>query len=664
MSIVNRRISQPQPYPWDQHRRVVFITSLLLLLSGGLLLAYFVLHQARIHGQTFARELNQAVAALEQADEHPMEAILRAQQHLLLARETLDRFRPLGQLVTGQANSLIDVPGIRQLSAWWIFADEATLAGQELLNATWLSTASLEQGQVAGLLSTTPELQLHLQAAENHLRQAQAVRPRLDTSWLPNDLAAQAETSLTRWDRLAPLWTETLPQASRLIGVLPAALGSQRPVTYLVIIQSSDNLRATGGFLTGVGTIRLEQGRITEVMIRDVTEAEFGVAWSSQEGYTTPRLIPPDPLRRYMGLGHWLLRDGNWWADFPTTARQIVQFWQLVEETPVDGVIAVTDQGIVTLLEAMGPITLADGQALNANNMKMLTAQRIFGNAAPGINEQSAFFQEVSLKLAASLERMPPENWLSLVRRLQTAAQRHDMMMASFDPALATAFNELGLDGAIRGQQDDYFYLVEDNLADSKLNSFVTQGLKYEVQLEADGRPGLASLTIDKINAYVPGAALVGFPQEGYNTGGRWDAQTQRWDRWEGYYGGYLRLFPPPGSQFLEATGFDDQVDVGMESDRIVFGSYVGLWAGARRQLQFRWIPGGRPGIAGQYRLFVQRQPGTLVYPLTIQVYLPQGYQATAITPQPITVTAQTVIWQALLDQDRTFSLRLNQGEN
>jgi hypothetical protein len=65
--------------------------------------------------------------------------------------------------------------------------------------------------------------------------------------------------------------------------------------------------------------------------------------------------------------------------------------------------------------------------------------------------------------------------------------------------------------------------------------------------------------------------------------------------------------------------------------------------------------------MAGQYRLFVQRQPGTLVYPLTVQVYLPQGYQATAITPQPIAVTAQTVIWQVPLDQDQVFSLRLLQ---
>ena len=660
MNTVNRGIIQPQPYPWDQHRRVVFITSLFLLLSGGLFLVYFVLHQARIHAQTFAGELSQAMTALEQADERPTQAVLQAQQHLFTARETLDRFRPLGQLITSQANGLIDVPGIRQLSAWWIFADEATLAGQEFLQTTWLSTASLEQSQVAGLLSATPELQLHLQAAESHLRQAQAVRPLLDTTWLPNDLAAQAETSLARWDALVPLWTETLPQANRLMGLLPAALGGQRPMTYLVIIQSSDNLRATGGFLTGVGTIRLEQGRITEVRIRDVTEAEFGVEWSPRKGYQTPRIAPPDPLQRYMGLGHWVLRDGNWWADFPTTAQQIVQFWQLVEETPVDGVMAITDQGIVTLLEAMGPISLSDGQTLDTGNMKMIAAQRIFGDAVPGVNEQSAFFQEVALNLAANIERIPPENWLPLVQHLQTATQRHDIMIASFDPTLATAFNELGLDGSIRGQQDDYFYLVEDNLADSKLNAFVKQGLKYEVQLEADGRPGLVSLTIDKTNAYVPGTELVGFPQEGYNTGGRWDAQTQRWDKWEGYYGGYLRLFPPPGSQLLEATGFDDQVEVGVESERIVFGSYVGMWAGSQRQLQFRWIPGGQPGMAGQYRLFVQRQPGALAYPLTVQVYLPQGRQATAITPQPTTVTEQTVIWQVPLDQDRVFSLQLS----
>jgi hypothetical protein len=339
----------------------------------------------------------------------------------------------------------------------------------------------------------------------------------------------------------------------------------------------------------------------------------------------------------------------------------VFQFWQLIEEPAVDGVIGITDQGIVSLLEAMGPISLVDGQSLKADNMKMVAAQRIFGNSATRINDQSAFFQEVALALAANIEKMTLADWLPLAQHLQTAALRHDIMIASFDPTLATAFNELGLDGAIRGQQDDYFYLVEDNLADSKLNSFVKQGLKYEVYLEADGRASLASLTIDKANTYTPGAELIGFPQEGYNTGGRWDAQTQQWDKWEGYYGGYLRLFPPPGSQFLEATGFDDLVNVATETERAVYGSYVGLWAGTQRQLQFRWIPGDQPTIPGQYRLLVQRQPGTLTYPLTVQVYLPKDCQATAITPPPITVTPQMVVWQVLLDQDQAFSLRVSQ---
>ncbi len=649
-------------YTWDYHnKRVALIVSLLVLCSGCALLGYFVTHQARIRAQTFAGELNQAVVALKQVDQYPADAVLQAQQHLLAARKTLETFRPVGNLVTGPANGLIDVPGIRQVSACWIFADEASLGFQELLNVAWLSAVSINEGDVTGLAPVMPQLQPHLQAAENHLRRAQAVRPLLDTTWFPNNLATQAETSLARWDLMVPFWAETLPQVNQLIGALPVVLGSRRPMTYLVIVQSSDNLKATGGFLTGAGTIRFEQSRITNITIHDVTETEFAAKWTPRQGYTTPRIVPPDPIRRYMGLGHWVLRDGNWWADFPATARQVAHFWQLVDETPVDGVIGITDQGIVTLLEAVGPISISGGQSLNAGNMRAIASQRIFGVATPEGNSQSAFFQEVAIKLAASIQQLPLGGRLALVRHLQTAARRHDIMIASFDPALAPVFHKLGVDGAIRGQQDDYFYLVEDNLADSKLNSFVMQSLNYQVQLDPDSRPLQARLVVDKINAYTPGTELVGFPKEGYNTGGRWDAQTQRWDKWEGYYGGYLRLFPPPESHLLEATGFDDKIDVGTESDRIVFGGYVGLWAGSQRQLQFQWRPGGRPSVPGQYRLLVQRQPGTLDYPLTVQVYLPHGYQATAITPPPTTVTEQAVIWQASLNQDRNFSLRLTQ---
>lgn len=291
--------------------------------------------------------------------------------------------------------------------------------------------------------------------------------------------------------------------------------------------------------------------------------------------------------------------------------------------------------------------------------LRVVAASNIHSGQPSPVNKQSAFFQEVAASLAPRLEQLPFERWPFLIQQFQTMARRHDLLITSFDPTLAVAFHELGIDGALQGQTDDYVYLVEDNLADSKLNSFVTQQLHYEVQLNPDGAAISARLLIQKKNGYVPGTQLAGFPLEGYYTGGRWDAQTQQWDKWEGYYGGYLRLFPPPDSHLINATGFDDPVDTNPEHNRSVFGGYVGMWAGTQRDVQFEWTPGGRPQEPGRYRLLVQRQPGTLDQALTVQVNLPAGYRAVAVNPALSSVTEQAVVWQTVLDRDRIFELRL-----
>ena len=622
----------------------------------ALLIGYVAYRFLKYQFATFTTELDQAVSQVDRLDNQPEAALAQAQFHLRAARRVLQPYRPLANLIIPQTERL---PALQPIASWWTFVDEATMAGESLLTAAQIGIRAAGAGQLAGLLDQMPLLEPPLAAAQDHFLRAQTARSGLDPGWLPASLAYRAETALAQWDTLAPLWQQNLAQTLRLVQTLPPALGNSRPITYLIIIQSSDNLRATGGFLTSVGTMRLERGRITDLNIRDVTEAEFSAQWTPEEGFLSPRIVPPDPVRRYLGLGHWVMRDGNWWADFPTTARQVTQFWQLAGGQPVDGVIGVTDQAIADLLAVAGPLSLADGETLNVNNMKVMAAQYIHSSQPSPVNKQSAFFQEVAVSLAPQLEQLPSERWSFLIQQFQTMARRHDLLLTSFDPNLAVAFHELGLDGALQGQTDDYIYLVEDNLADSKLNSFVTQGLHYEVQLNPDGAAVSARLTIQKKNGYVPGTKLAGFPLEGYYTGGRWDAQTQQWDKWEGYYGGYLRLFPSPESRLIDAAGFDDPVETKPEHNRPVFGGYVGMWAGAQRDIQFEWTPGGRPQEMGRYRLLVQRQPGALEHPLTVQVHLPEGYPAVEIVPSPVSVTDRTVIWHTTLDRDRTLTLRL-----
>ena len=91
---------------------------------------------------------------------------------------------------------------------------------------------------------------------------------------------AAADTRMARAEALAaqvrgPLHPKLAPQLARLSRLLPLAraglkgaqvapslLGMNGPRTYLVLAQNSDELRPTGGFISGVGHVRLDNGQI------------------------------------------------------------------------------------------------------------------------------------------------------------------------------------------------------------------------------------------------------------------------------------------------------------------------------------------------------------------------------------------------------------------
>ncbi len=657
---------RPQRRRRRRRLNIISIASLLIVLLAALAIAAdFTVRWSQRHGQNFAYELNQAAIALETANQTPGTAILNAQQHLSAARTELETLRPVAGPVVYIADKLAGLPLIGepadQVVALWLFADATTHLGEELLAAARLGLLSLESQGTAGLVETLPTLQAYLQQAQGHFTQARTARARLATTpaWLPDNLAARLDPALTQWDSQAPRLETLLAGADRLLGMTTLLLSSDQPQTYLLLLQSSDELRATGGFINSVGTIRFAQGEISQVTLQEVQAAEIKVDWNWQQGYLEPPPPPPPPMVDDMGLGHWVLRDANWWADFPTTARQAMALWKEPDKNGADGIIAITDRGLAALLEATGPVETTTGQVVNADNLKQVTLAEVYGEgieSAP--TNQAAFFSELALAIYTLAQELPPERLLRVVEILPQAFSQGDFLVASFDLEVATTLHQLGLDGALLGSHDDYFYLVEHNISYNKLSPFIRQALRYEVELGPDGRPTLATLTVDETNTYSPQARPPGYPDT-YYYGGRWNPATYQLDRWEGYYGGYTRLYLPPGSRMLGALGYDESPQTGQESSRTVTGGYVGLLPGEQRQLRYKWEPEAALSLPGHYRLVVQRQPGAPAHPLTVVVHLPPGGQAKDITPPPAATTAETVTWQTSLEQTRLFSLRL-----
>ena len=83
--------------------------------------------------------------------------------------------------------------------------------------------------------------------------------------------------------------------------------------------QNEDELRATGGFLTGAGIVTVENGRIVDLSFLDSNYVD--------NYWVKPYDFPPQPLYDYMGLEMLLFRDANYWPDFPTSARKAMDLY-------------------------------------------------------------------------------------------------------------------------------------------------------------------------------------------------------------------------------------------------------------------------------------------------------------------------------------------------
>ncbi len=120
------------------------------------------------------------------------------------------------------------------------------------------------------------------------------------------DMAARAERAnaalqLVPADRIHPALAERIAQAQsvspllapglRAAPSLPAILGMNGPVTYLILFQNNHELRGTGGFISAVGELTVEQAKIAELDISD-----------SYDFYNPALAYPvaPQPMQAYM----------------------------------------------------------------------------------------------------------------------------------------------------------------------------------------------------------------------------------------------------------------------------------------------------------------------------------------------------------------------------
>lgn len=171
--------------------------------------------------------------------------------------------------------------------------------------------------------------------------------------------------------------------ANGLVQVLPAMLGADGPRTTLLLVQNNAELRATGGIPGAIIELRTDQGRI-----------EFGTQASAATigQFDEPVLVTTKAEQELYGDRFArFVQNVTTTPDFARTGELTAAMWQQRYGESIDAVVSVDPVVLSYVLRATGPLTLADGTLLSADNAVKLLLNEVYLRFDDPL-EQDAFF--------------------------------------------------------------------------------------------------------------------------------------------------------------------------------------------------------------------------------------------------------------------------------
>ncbi len=438
----------------------------------------------------------------------------------------------------------------------------------------------------------------------------------------------------------------------------PSLLGGESPAHYLLLAQNSDELRATGGFVTGIGVVTVDKGKPLDLTIRDSYDFDK---------FTVDHPYAPEAMQRYMGIILWVTRDGNWSPDYPTAAQAVEDLYHLENHTEIEGVVAFDMPALQALVKAVGPLYIEEyDDQIDASNV-LQKAREYWAPTVPEgktlrewLDEQGwaqveedwwthrkDFMGLLAEALMAKLQAGGQADQLSeLLWTVKRAIDEKHIQLYFHEPAVQELLVLAGMDGALQDSEGgDYLLALDTNMGYNKVNLNVEKRMAYEVTV-GQGDAAQASLTITYENHSPPQAECVHRPRIAQTYEGM--AQDCYWN--------YLRVYVPLGSELLHAEGVTETETLS-EHGKTVFTTFMVVPAAESHTVRFTYR---LPAMdSGAYRLLVQKQAGTDAVPLTVRLVLPSGVGVLSAAPEPESQEGEAVSFDLSLRRDRSVQVKL-----
>ena len=478
------------------------------------------------------------------------------------------------------------------------------------------------------------------------------------------ELPWRVRTLLTQLDETLPLAQDGL----KLSLVLPEMAGIDGPRHYLILAQNEDELRATGGFISGAGLVVVENGRLISLNFQDANLIDN---WQ-EKPY---ELLTSGPLFELMGLQLFFFRDANLWPDFPTSAENAMNLYSYgLDLPPLDGAIAIDQRFLQLLLEVTGPVTIP-GEEITVNQQNIIANLR----DAWAIDEGQAvgqwiagrkdflgpFAAALKTKLISDFAALDP---VYLVRNMTRAIETGHLQVYMRDEEAAAVLAEMGWDGRLDPPAGrDYLFVLDTNVGYNKANANVERSLEYQLSLNADGS-GLADLTV----TYEHLAAVADPTCRATVYADEAPTYQQLTDQ---CFWNYLRIYAPDNSQLLEASQHPIPPEARVYNEIALYTPQtISEQAGFTTFTNYLLVPPGKPATshyryqlpatlverhdeAYTYQLMVRKQAGSRPQPVVVTISLPPDMEFVSAVPEATIVDAATIQLSFILDANSLITV-------
>jgi hypothetical protein len=533
-----------------------------------------------------------------------------------------------------------------------------TLAESETFLA---STEGKQTSPDTAAIATTPidaikEGIAHIDQARSSLEAARHEFDRVHAFLIPGEYREMYDTL----QYALVLLHHDLDQIDSLSSFLFAFLGDDRPRRYLLTFHNDNEIRSAFGFIGSYAILDIDQGRVSHIEFDDVYNLD---------GQLKRTINPPAPIAHL--TDRFYLHDANWWADFPSSAERMEWYFEEAGGPTVDGIIALTPHIVEGLLAITGPIEMPDyDTTIDQHNFILATQNEVEFNYDRALNRPKKFLADLAPVLLDRLSHQQ-DKLPEIASVFVDALEEKYLAMYFSEPALQEEVTSRGWAGIIEPFDGDYLMIADNNIGGGKTSRSISQHVMHDITIHDDGRV-TKKLTVTKI----------------YRA--RDDIFTMKNINW-------TKVHVPEGSLLLDATGFDmipkvsrnpnfeddpavaaleeattvhppSKTHISTESGKTVFGNWNSVEDGHSKSYEYEYtlpftiITSGIVGSPASYRLFIQKQLGSVPHDHTVVIRYPEHVRPRHTYPNAeINPIDRTVTFEMRATSDLTIATVFDQ---